>query len=367
MSRRPPARAAAPEAVNQFSPIIDPNPDERIRAASLLSALVEQLGEEGIGPAEALRELGLPADALSSPDLGVTRGQLITAFGRATRMSMDPGFFLRAGARIHVSSYGLYGFAMLSSTDLRQTMDFMVRYHPLAAPLVRMRFREDHSEAAWVVEPLADAEFRRGIVELQLAICVSLHRDLMGEAFKPLRLEVIHGPTPGLDLAALFGCPVLFRRPSNTLVFGARWLDCRPKFGAAAVHADVVRLCATLLADMERRVGVAGRVRQAILKGLMRPVGLDTVARQIGMSGRALRRKLAEEGASFREVQDGLKRDVALKYLRETSLTVDEIAQIVGFSETNGFRHAFRRWTGKAPSHFRTAAEAAPPVKPTRL
>lgn len=359
----PTRRAPSLKAVNQLS-AIDPNPDERIHSASQLSALVEQLGEEGIGPAEALRELGLPADALSSPDVRVTRDQLITALSQAAGMSLDPGFFLRAGARIHVSSYGLYGFAMLSSTDFRRTMDFMVRYHQLAAPLVHMRFREGHAEAAWVIEPLAhplaDAELSRRIVELQLAICASLHRDIMGEAFKPLRLEVDHAPAPGLDLASVFGCPVLFRRPGNTLVFGARWLDCRPKFGNAVVHADAVRLCASLLADMERRVGVAGRVRQAILKDLMRPARLDTVARQVGMSGRALRRKLAEEGLSFREVVDGLKRDVALKYLRQTSLTVEEIAQIVGFSEPNSFRHAFRRWTGKPPSQFRTAAGTDP-------
>lgn len=344
--------------MNQLS-AIDPNPDERIHSAGQLWALVEQLGEEGIGSAEALRALGMPADALSCPDVRVSRSQLIIAISRAARMSKDPAFFLRVGARIHVSSYGLYGFALLSSADFRRSMAFMVRYHPLAAPLVRLRFKESQAEAAWIIEPLihplVEPELRRQIVELQFAIGVSLHRDIMGEDFMPSRLEVAHGPAPGLDMAELFGCPVWYGRPNNVLAFEARWLDGRPKFGNAVTHAEAVRLCASLLADMERRVGVVGRVRQEILKDLMRPVRLDMVARQLAMSGRALRRKLAEEGVSFREVLDGLKRDVTLKYLRETSLTVDEIAEVVGFSETNSFRHAFRRWTGKPPSYFRMA------------
>jgi AraC-like DNA-binding protein len=347
--------------VNQHSSL-DPWPDEKIHSAAQLLALIEQLDEEGIGAKEALERMGLPAAALTSPDVRVSRSQLLTAVRRAAQLSRDAGFVSRVGARIHVSSYGLYGFAMMSSTDFRRTMTFMVQYHQLAAPLAQLRFRESQSEATWTIEPLAhalvDGELYRLVVELQFAICVSLHRDIMGEAFRPSRIEVVGEPASGPNLGELFGCPILFGRRENALVFDARWLDARPKFGNAVAHADLVRLCGSLLADMERRIGVVGRVRRTIMPDLTRPVRLDEVARQLGMSGRALRRRLGDENTSFRRVAEELKRDMALRYLCDTSLTVDDVAHLLGFSEPSSFRHAFRRWTGRPPSHFRTPMQA---------
>jgi AraC-like DNA-binding protein len=74
------------------------------------------------------------------------------------------------------------------------------------------------------------------------------------------------------------------------------------------------------------------------------------------MSARTLRRKLREEDTSFRQLVDELRRDFALRYLRDTDLTVEEIAETLGFSDAANFRHAFRRWTNTAPYEFRSAS-----------
>lgn len=71
------------------------------------------------------------------------------------------------------------------------------------------------------------------------------------------------------------------------------------------------------------------------------------------MTPRTLRRRLREESTSYRDVIDELRMRVAIKYLRDTQLSIGEIAVSLGFSETANFRHAFRRWTEKAPNEFR--------------
>jgi AraC-like DNA-binding protein len=69
-----------------------------------------------------------------------------------------------------------------------------------------------------------------------------------------------------------------------------------------------------------------------------------------------LRRQLDRQGTSFRELVDELRAQIAVKYLRETVMTNDDIAVALGFSDAANFRHAFRRWTSKTPSQFRLGA-----------
>ncbi len=75
------------------------------------------------------------------------------------------------------------------------------------------------------------------------------------------------------------------------------------------------------------------------------------------MSERTLWRRLRDENTSYRKIVDDLKRDLAIQYLRDTNMTVDDIGHSLGYSEAANFRHAFQRWTNAAPNRFRGAAK----------
>jgi AraC-like DNA-binding protein len=279
------------------------------------------------------------------------RGPALT--GRALRR--------RAGLRFHVSTYGMYDFAILSSTNFRQTMRFAESYHQLATPLAAISFREEGARGEWTIVPLphpdVDAALYRFLVELQLGIDASLHRDVMGPYFRPLELRVTYGATDDRPTCSeTFGCPVVFEQPQNKFIFDAAWLDGAPALGSELTYVSVVNLCDQLLEEFELRAGIVGKVREALLVNLARPTSFSGVAKHMRMSTRTLRRKLAEKGASFRELLDELRMQMAIKYLREKDLTVEDIAGALGFSEAANFRHAFRRWTKSAPNEFRRVA-----------
>jgi AraC-like DNA-binding protein len=84
-------------------------------------------------------------------------------------------------------------------------------------------------------------------------------------------------------------------------------------------------------------------------------VVVEDVARSLGMSERALTRKLSDEGLKFTEILQQLRRDLAARYLDDRKLQVSKIAWLLGFHEVSAFTHAFKRWTGKTPSQVRTA------------
>jgi AraC-like DNA-binding protein len=205
-----------------------------------------------------------------------------------------------------------------------------------------------------VPHPEVDATLYRFLVELQFGIHVSLHRDVMGSSFVPRELHVKYArPSDALAYEEAFGCPVFFEQAENKLIFDLAWLEGAPKLGNEITYALIVDLCDQLMDEFQLHVGLAGKVREFLLVNLARPTSFEVVARHLEMTARTLRRKLEEEKTSYRELVDELKMQVAIKYLRDTDLTVEDIAFSLGFSDAANFRHAFRRWTGCAPNEFR--------------
>ena len=332
--------------------------EQRIYPAAKIAIVVDALAAESVPVAEALRRTSLSPSDLRSPTTQVSVNQVIESYRNAVRLSRAPHFAFKTGLKTHVSHYGMYGFAILSSMNFRETMHFAVKYHQLATPVVKLQFREEAGRVDWTIDPLPhpaiDARLYRFIVETQLGILVSLHRDIMGSAFNPLAIEVTFAaPESEEQCWTTVRCPVSFRQPRNRFLFDADWLNGAPQYGNEITYASVLALCDDLHDRLQNRIGVAGKVRAYLLATLGRRTSLDHVAAHLGVPVRTLRRKLRDEETSFRDLFDQLRGEVAIKYLRDTHMTVDDIAQALGFSETANFRHAFRRWNRASPQEFR--------------
>ncbi len=335
-------------------------PNEKLYPVVKIAMVVESLKDEGVSPKEALAGIHISEMQLASPAVRVSANQVMQSYRNAIRLSRNPHFAYRTGLRFHVSTYGMYGFAILSSTDFRRTMAFAVEYHQLAAPLVDVQILEQDKYAAWTMAPFpfpqVDAPLYKFIVELQAGVHVSLHRDIMGQLFCPSELHFTFGRPRGAKKdVEVFDCPVLYGQPENKLVFDVNWLNGTPNLGNEVTFSEVSQLCGRLLSELKLSTGLAGKVREIFLAGMGQHTSFDLVAERLRMSPRTLRRKLEQEGTSFRELIDELRAHAAIKYVRDTDLTIEDIAFALGFSDAAAFRHAFRRWTKSAPHEYRRA------------
>ncbi len=338
-----------------------PGKSDRVYAATKLAAVIDTVVAGGVSPAEALAGVGVSQAALLSPDTRVSLQQVLIACGNAIRLSQDQSLAFQAGASMHVSAYGMYGFAILSSADFRKTMSFCERYHLLATPLVTLCFSEDHGLGVWSVDPIVPTPVNdplyRFIVEMQIGVILSLMRDVMGAAFSPAEVALAYSRPDDFGPAQLLGeCRLAFDRPVNQFIFDAIWLDGSAELGNRTTYALVELLCDGLIAEMSELAGVAGKVRALLLQDMGRQPSLTAVAEKLKVSERTLRRQLAQQRVSFRFLLDELRAQLAVKYLRETSMNNDDIAVAVGFRDPANFRHAFRRWTGRSPTAFRRAS-----------
>jgi AraC-like DNA-binding protein len=111
--------------------------------------------------------------------------------------------------------------------------------------------------------------------------------------------------------------------------------------------------CDRILGEDKTSTGVAGEVYQIIASTPGHSPTMEIVASRLATTVRTLHRKLQAEGASFTQILDDVRCNLAKEYLRSTELSADDISELVGFSEAANFRHAFRRWTGSTPTNFR--------------
>jgi AraC-like DNA-binding protein len=336
-------------------------PSEKVFPVVKIAKIVDALREEGVALEAALAGIRISEAELNSPVTKVSADQIVQSYRNALKCSQNPSFAFDVGSKFHVSTYGIYGLALLSSVSFRQTAAFAVLYQQLAAPLVAVGFEEQSPVAAWImtVFPFVqlDAALHDFIIDLQIGAHLCLHRDVMGPAFRPTQIQLISArPSWAERQAEQFGCEVLYNQRENKMLFMADWLDRAPSLGNLVTYSQVAQICDQLLAELKQNTGVAGKVRQVLLANLECPPSVDDLASRIGMSTRTLRRRLQEENTSYRELIDDLRAQIAIRYVRDTQLTVEKIGFLVGFSDAAAFRYAFRRWTNTAPNEFRRAS-----------
>lgn len=163
-------------------------------------------------------------------------------------------------------------------------------------------------------------------------------------------------PDFAADYAVVFPAAVAFGAPRSAISFHRAGLEPPPPRSKADQIEFVRRAPRDWIFTRFREHAVSLRVREFLFREDWSACGLKTAAAAFGTTPRTLMRRLDAEGASFRSIKDGLRRDIAIRDLREGEKNLERIAQELGFSSAANFHRAFRRWTGSAPSAFRRMA-----------
>jgi AraC-like DNA-binding protein len=231
-----------------------------------------------------------------------------------------------------------------------------MRYAALASPFTRLSLEEDRSEARVVFDDSEIPEdVRDFLVERDLAASLLITPLMLGDPKQEgTRLELHFDRVRGQPLADLVaGARVRFEMHDNAIVFPRRLLN-RPLASPDRQTAELCeRQCQDLLERRQRRHGTAAQVRSRLLRNPADAPSMQAVAEELHIDPRTLRRHLETEGTSFRALITEVRETLALELLSSTGLTVDEVATRLGYSETASFTHAFKRWRGAPPSHFR--------------
>jgi AraC-like DNA-binding protein len=179
----------------------------------------------------------------------------------------------------------------------------------------------------------------------------------------PLRhvgLTIAPPAEPKLREALLetFRAPVEYGTDHPELVFDEKLWSRPTRLARPPLLKVLEEHAAVLLARVPQGEGLEHDLRRELLRQLAggSPTA-PAVARGLGLSVRTLQRKLKEHGVSFQDVLDELRGEVALRYLRDPSLSIAEVGHLLGYSEPSSFTRAFKRWSGETPKEFREGGD----------
>lgn len=180
---------------------------------------------------------------------------------------------------------------------------------------------------------------------------------LIGEDIDLLDVQVCYRPYLSEEVTAwLMPHTITYRAPDNLLRFPARYLQ-NP---VVRSYAELAHLLERFPFDVEEpcsmHTPISERIRVVFGGALARQTPLPdgtVLAAQFGISPATLKRRLADEGTTLTRLKEITRRDLALRLLKDETLSATDIAGRLGFSDATAFRRAFKQWTGKSPMHGR--------------
>lgn len=273
---------------------------------------------------------------------------------RAAEHLRDPTLGLQLGQHITPRHAGLLGYLLIASSNLEQALQRLDRYQQLIYDVTPMQCRQgtDYVDLVWGAEQGRPGNL---VDETSITALVQFCRDISGQPLQPRLVQFINPPPADLTpYHAYFGCPVLFDQ-AETLVRVASAALAWPLRAADPALGEVMeRHAEILLAKLPQEQPLIEQLRQSIAACLhLGEPSIDVIAAQLGRSARSLQRDLQSNGSSFREVLNGLRKELAHAYLQQPHLSMLDIAMLLGYTEQSAFSRSFRQWTGVAPSEYR--------------
>jgi AraC-like DNA-binding protein len=316
---------------------------------SYMREVVELAARWHVRPEELLRGLPVKLATLSDPGTRVPLAVCAEIVRRAHALTGEPALALYLGWQVRLSSHGFLGFAAMTADTLADAGALAVRFAATRTAALGLALYTEGTTASLVIEERAELGALRELAVISLMI-------VLWQAGQALTGKPLAGtaecafPAPDYIAKVPFAASIItFDRPVHRLVFD-RALLALPVKTADPVAMQLARTqCERELAAIAD-AGLVGRVRAALGDGTL---DLPQIARQLRMSTRTLKRRLAERGTSFREIVDDIRRQRALLLVADRGLSIDEIAGRLGYTETPNFTRAFRRWTGATPSAYR--------------
>ncbi len=304
-----------------------------------------------------LSEAGLDAHILRNPVDRVSKTQAMTLLNAACRELNDPFFGLHLGEQIRPAAFNALGYAAMSCATLEEAVQLIPRYDDVMENFGRTLFSSDGQLAtlSWRSN-CAMGEALRPLQEAIVSSWISFGRWITGQRGVIVQLQFAHPKPADLrEYQRLFdNAPMQFDAPQNALIFPHYQL-AMPLNQHDPELNRLMRSKAEAIVSSLNQPGVTTRqVARLLQSSLPRETpNIQKIAREMAMSERTLRRRLSAENTSYQTVLDQVRHELALFYLRETTMSIFEIAQLLGYAEHSSFSHAFRQWTGRSAQEFR--------------
>ncbi|WP_405485234.1 AraC family transcriptional regulator ligand-binding domain-containing protein [Nocardia sp. NBC_00511] len=330
---------------------------DALRPVTSAALLADFAAEHGVDAATSLLGTGMTAARLADADAEITAGQELQLVRNIVRALGDrPGLGFEVGPRYRAAIHGIWGYALISSPTVGQAIQTVARYFELSYSYSRASLEISGDEARIGFDDSdIPADVRGFLLERDVSGSIANWREVFQRPLSLRRIEIGGGLLSRLrPLLADMGVDAeVIAAPGETHFFVVEAAILAEPMPAAS--PETARLleqqCAALLHRRVQRTRLAGEVRDLLVRRGQASLGQTEVAAALHMSVRTLRRRLVEEGTSFRDISAETF-GILAEELLSTGLPVEQVAYRLGYAGAPSFTTAFKQWRGITPGRF---------------
>lgn len=334
--------------------------DRSLIRAFFLEPVVGELRRLGLLTEQVLGDHDVTLDDLASPYRWIPLRTHIGLMEDAAKVTCNDLVGLDLGSGFSQQMLGPFAALLQSARTLGDAFEFLRTFqHAWQANTTFVVERGE--ELTYFLYVINDAKIwpRRQDAEFTLAALVSMVRELGLPRWHPEAVEFEHALPRGCDrLTSFFGAPVRGGMLVNRITVRTEELDRPLRNGGEHLPKDFAKTLSRHLLDLMHNDDDAGsNISEVVAASIDRRLGhslmtIETVARDLNMSPRSLRRKLDDAGTSFRAILQERRHAKAEMLLSSQAIQTAELAEQLGYSDAAVFSRAFKEWTGLSPRQF---------------
>lgn len=318
--------------------------------------LVQHMADRGISRQELLN-----GTSFSDPEAFAAGGDLIEAndycaiIRNALALTGNPALGLTRSQQVLLSDFDAYGYAIMSSENLGAVATIGIEFWMLSGSLLEIHQYIDGDVAVFEFAPRVPMnDVLPYVAEESMSVTYQLCHFLVGDKFAATEVDFAFAEPGYVDeYKKVFHCPLRFNAPMNAIRVPVSVLDEPLMMSSPQVASLCKAQCDALMKKLSEHDEFVESIRRCLIEAKPNFPTIEDMADRLHISARTLRRRLKERQTSYRDLLDEIRLELAQQYLRDTHLSIDQIAALVGFEETTSFRKAYKGWTGVSASQYR--------------
>ena len=308
---------------------------------------------------ELIQQSGESYDVLCSEECTLHYSVYNRIMEKAVDLTGDEFFGLHAGENLNMSAAGLIGQITQTSETVYQALQYCCEFANLGCSSLPMSMIEEEEHLKVVLTPdnewAADSPISlRHTAEGVLAFTIREFQTLTRNKHYPVAITLPwEAPSNTAEYERIFNAELRFQQSEIAIYFKKSHVEEK------VVTSDY-KLLRILVEHANQKIAESGEskfysiVKRSVVN-LIKPEfpTIEQVAGHLNVSVRTLQRKLKEDGHTFKELIEELRKDFAISYLKNKDLSISEIAYLLNYADASAFNRSFKRWTGQTPNAYR--------------
>ncbi|MBW2441543.1 MAG: AraC family transcriptional regulator [Deltaproteobacteria bacterium] len=296
-------------------------------------------------------KVGIHREMILKPGARIAHARVDSLWSKINELIDDPCFGLHGAKFWHPSQFNALGHAWLASSTLREALNRAVRYAHINGTDRKNRLKDT---AKGLTFTLSQSLRLPAFIDMAMSILMSACRLNYGPDLNPVEVNFIHSkPACAEEYYSFFKAPVNFSADSDCITLPADAVDSRLPVGNPELAQICDQYITSYLAELDKN-NIVQRVKTVIIDLLPSGgVSDEKVAQRLKMSTRSLQRKLQDARTTFGTLLDEVRQELAEHYIHDSTVSLTEIAFVLGYSEYSSFWRAYKRWTKTSPSEIR--------------